>query len=306
MKLGSFEGWYFKQNTYSGDYAFALIPGRATDQNGIAHAFIQMNHTELPHSYYIKYPVNEFHMKKNPIEIQIGDNYFSPERIDININKDGLNLRGKIEFHNRIQINKSIYSPGIMGPFGYLPFLECIHEVISLNHLTSGNININGKQINFTDGNGYIESDAGTSFPKSYIWVQSNHFKNCEFPVSLMCAIAKVPVLSKSIRGFICVLSVSGKEYRFATYNFSEIKRLSKSQNNLSIILSKGNLELNLEISGENGAELAAPTKGSMEQKIKENIDAKVKVELKKNGELIFKGIGINTGYEILDLEGLQ
>lgn len=65
-----------------------------------------------------------------------------------------------------------------MGPFSYIPFMECNHAILSMKSKTNGQIKINNNKINFHNDIAYIEKDWGTSFPKSHIWCQANNFQN--------------------------------------------------------------------------------------------------------------------------------
>ena len=180
-----------------------------------------------------------------------------------------------------------------------MPFLECYHGVISLNHMTNGNIKIQDKNIELNGGKGYIEKDFGTSFPEKYIWIQSNDFK-CD-KVSLMCSIAKIPFLHTSFSGLIAILYVHGKEYRFATYNFSKIKKICKSQSGVLIVIQNKKYKLVIKALYKDGDILKAPIKGGMNRLIKECINGRVKVLLyNKRSRLIYKGIGDNCGIEIV------
>ena len=63
-----------------------------------------------------------------------------------------------------------------MGPFHYLPFLECNHAIISLRHHITGSLKVNNQKFQII-GDGYIEKDWGRSFPQDYLWLQSNSCK---------------------------------------------------------------------------------------------------------------------------------
>ncbi len=308
MKKGSFEGWYFKQNTNEGDYAIAFIPGRSIDSDGNAHAFIQINYTykvtSKKNSHYLYFPIEEFELKKNPLEIRAGDNFFSLSNIKLNIETEELSLHGNLKFESITPYKRTPYSPSIMGPFGYLPFLECYHEVYSVGHSTSGSLIVNNENYSFENGNGYVEGDKGRSFPKRWIWFQSNHFSQ-ESEISIMCAIADVPILpaiSKSITGLICLLYYQGTEYRFATYNGAKVDLIEsffeKDNEVVTIVLSKGDAKLKIVIQSGHGAELKAPLQGSMERTLKENLDASIEFELSVKGKIIHSGSGINCGFE--------
>ncbi len=88
-----------------------------------------------------------------------------------------------------------------MGWYAFVPFMECYHAVIGFDHPLEGKININGNEIDFTGGRGYIEKDYGKSFPSYYIWMQSNHFETEE--ISVMASVAKIPWLGSSFDGFV-------------------------------------------------------------------------------------------------------
>ena len=61
-----------------------------------------------------------------------------------------------------------------MGPFSYIPGMECRHAVYSMKHTVNGEIRVNEQIIRFKNDMGYMEGDSGTSFPDRYIWTQ--HF----------------------------------------------------------------------------------------------------------------------------------
>jgi hypothetical protein len=48
--------------------------------------------------------------------------------------------------------------------------------VVSMDHQIQGRLKLGGKQLDFSDGQGYIEKDWGKYFPSAWIWGQSNHF----------------------------------------------------------------------------------------------------------------------------------
>jgi hypothetical protein len=157
-----------------------------------------------------------------------------------------------------------------MGYYAYIPIMECFHGIVSMNHYLNGSLSYNGKSINFDSGKGYIEKDWGTSFPKEYIWLQCNNFENKD--VSIMCSIANVPFMGASFQGFICNLSLKGKEYRFASYNDSKLKKLNINDHELNIFLKKKNLELELNVKPSDTGVLKSPKIGLMNGAIKEGV----------------------------------
>lgn len=186
-----------------------------------------------------------------------------------------------------------------MGPFSYLPFMECNHAILSMKHSIFGSLMINDEEMIFNNAIGYIEKDWGSSFPKNYIWLQGNNFS--EKSASFMCAIANISLKLFDFQGFICVLIVEGKEYKFTTYNCSKIINYEKEENTLHITLKKGNYILDIKSIYKQGEKLIAPNKGNMEKSILESIDETINITLKRNQEVIFNDTSINCGLEIVE-----
>ena len=71
--------------------------------------------------------------------IQIGNNYFSPRGIRVSLNKeeDGrtIKIEGRIRYAGLAALKSDI-----MGPFRYVPFLQCRHGVVSMCHKTRGSL----------------------------------------------------------------------------------------------------------------------------------------------------------------------
>lgn len=195
-------------------------------------------------------------------------------------------------------INTNFLNPNIMGPFSYIPFMECNHAILSMQNRTYGAININNNTINFNDDDGYIEKDWGISFPKSYIWCQGNNFQKSN--ASFMLSIADIPFKVLNFRGIICVLIINNKEYRFTTYNNTILVEYDVNNNFLNVTLKKGSYYLNINSTYDIGHKLSAPVKGKMEKDIFESISSVINVTLKKNNDVIFSDISTNCGLEIV------
>lgn len=290
-----FEGWYFKNTC--GDIGISFIPGISISKDG-DKAFIQIITDDK--SYYIDYDINDFEYSDNPFYIKIGNSYFSKNKIHIDINdvNNDIVMYGDIEYNNSINIDNSLISPSIMGPFSYMPFMECNHSIISIKCNVNGIIWINDRKFIFDDGDGYIEKDYGCSFPKSYIWCQGNSFSKKD--ASFMISIADIPFMFFNFRGLICSLIVDGCEYRFATYNNSKIIKYDVRDNYFNITLKKGHYYLDISCAFEDGFKLIAPVKGEMSKDIIESITEVVSVCLRNNDEIIFEDTSRNCGLEIV------
>lgn len=290
-----FEGWYFKNTTR--DKGIAFIPGININKRE-RKAFIQV--ITNSNSYFINYDIDDFSYGDNPFYVRIGNNYFSKERIHIDIidSKQNLRVYGDIKYSNSININTSIFSPNIMGLFSYVPFMECNHAILSMKTKADGLIEINDNIIKFNNDIGYIEKDWGCSFPKSYIWCQGNNFKKKD--ASYMISIADIPFKVFHFRGIICSLIINDKEYRFSTYNGAKLIKYDVGENSINIVLKKGYYYLEMKSESNSGLKLTAPVKGKMEKDILESINASIKVMLKIKNEIIFSDSSINCGLEIV------
>lgn len=297
-----FEGWYFKHTNKLGD-TISFIPGISLNERD-EHCFIQIicnqgcNIDNSLKTYYIRYKLNDFKYQDEPFLIQIANNSFSLEGCNINIDKSDLNLKADLKYNDKISIKKNWISPNIMGAFGYIPFMECFHGVLSMDHKVNGQIKLNNIELDFKNSKGYIEKDWGTSFPKDYIWIQGNDFE--EEKTSIFVSVAKIPFLNKSFTGHICVFIHKGKEYRFATYNLSKIIRINLEEEKIEITLS--NKEYTLKVKGEMriSGELLAPQKGRMDNIIKEGLGGKVWISLSNSKKVIFEGTSNLAGVEIV------
>jgi hypothetical protein len=167
-----------------------------------------------------------------------------------------------------------------------------------MNHILHGKLQINHEEINFNDGKGYIEKDWGTSFPKKYIWIQSNNFENRN--TSIFFSAADIPFMNSSFFGYICNLVTDGKEYRFATYNKGKLNIECATDKNIALSLENGKVKLRIEADRNNIGELIAPKRGKMQEIIKEGLVGAVKIYLyNERNELIYQDSSGTAGIEI-------
>lgn len=300
LKSKYFEGWYFKQVSADSKHTIIFIPGVSFDSKG-SHSFIQClyyNQEIGIEAFNVDYDIQEFKTKDSPFEVHIKANRFSYDGLHLDINNKNLVIKGDVNFFDITPIKTSLLSPNIMGFFSYIPYMECNHGILSMNHSLSGSMEINGINVDFTGGKGYIEKDWGRSFPSKYIWVHSNHFNNPS--VSLFCSIARIPFGVFSFTGLICNFIHNDREYRFATYNGSKIKIKEMSDHSFEIRLKNRKHTLYMKGSTELSKELLAPKLGAMNTTIKEGLSGKVQIVLKKNtGEVVYKGTSHQCGIEL-------
>lgn len=302
-KKNYFEGWYYKMVHPTSDLSIAFIPGVSLTKND-SHAFIQViyyqSHKEHPlKTKYIRFDINSFFYTENPFSVRIGDNSFSLNHIHLEIADDNFSIFGDIELKDTTKINSSFYSPNIMGFFAYIQFMECYHGVISMSHQLSGSLKVDNELIDFQDGKGYLEKDWGKSFPKEYVWMQSNHFENED--TSFMLSVARVPFLFFRFNGMIVNVVFNHREYRFASYNGSRI--IFKEIKNSSAIfhIKKGRFLLKVTAKTDSSTLLIAPMNGEMSHTIKEGLSGKIAIELYERNQLIYQDTGTSSGIEIVN-----
>ena len=140
-----FEGWYFKNTTINNGISF--IPGINIDGKN-KKSFIQIITNN--ESYFVNYNIDDFKFNYNPFYIQIKNNIFSKEKIHIDITDKSQHLKidGSVEYTNSKNINTNKFNPNIMGPFSYIPFMECNHAILSMKNTVNGSIRINDNIIN--------------------------------------------------------------------------------------------------------------------------------------------------------------
>lgn len=294
-----FEGWYYKIVDKNKTNSFAFIPGIAYDKNGSGHAFIQIIDSLEYNTEYFKYPISEFLYSEKALDVSIAKNHFTKDKIYVDLKNEKYSVNGSLEFIDIESFPKTLIRPGIMGPFSFVPFMECYHGVVHIHHKIKGSLMINNKLVDFTDGYGYIEKDWGRSFPKWYVWIQSNHFKNKN--VSMMFSIAKIPWLKRYFTGFISFLKIKDKTYLFATYTGAKVKRLNYADGKIDIVVEDRKHILSITGLYKESGVLKAPKNGLMERLISESISATVKVTLKdKKGSMIFEDHGKNSGLEVV------
>lgn len=261
-------------------------------------AFIQI--ITKDNSYFLSYSFQDFSFSNSPFFIKIANNFFSLDEINIDINDSFhmLNIEGNIHFSNRTSISSNLFTPNIMGPFSYFPSMECNHAVLSMKSNVSGSLHFNDNFINFDDGAAYIEKDWGTSFPKSYIWCQSNEF--LAFPANFMLSIAEIPLGAFNFTGIISDISFENKEYKFTTYYGAKLKKYDVNNDSIYIEIQQGNKILSVSSLSENSNFLFAPSKGKMKREILESISSKIDVQIKEKDKIIFSNSGFNSGLEIV------
>lgn len=297
-----FEGWYFKLVSKDLSHSIALIPGISLAKND-PHAFIQVfvvRHGKTPslENLYLRFQTRDFIPAKDRFHVAIGMNQFSLSHLHLDVKEGNFQLKGDIQILNPTPLNQGFLNPSIMGPFSYLPRMECYHGVISLIHTFKGVLELNGQSIDFTGGKGYIEKDWGTSFPSAYVWMQGNHFP--EKQTSFFFSYANIPYLGLRFQGLICHFLLEGKHYRFATYNGGKVISELIHDRQVEYVLKKGAYRLRVVATIDEVVSLPSPKLGRMDHTIKEGLSGTILVWLMKGKTILYQGQTSLAGVEIM------
>jgi len=294
-----FEGWYLKHVSANREHVLSFIPGVALTKND-KHAFIQVIDGISGKTWNIKYPLSEFSYAENEFLVRVGKSAFSEKGMELDIDTPDLNIKGKVFYSELVKYPSSAFSPGIMGWYSFVPFMECKHGIGSVLHDLNGSLFINNTEISFAEGTGYIEKDWGTSFPESWIWLHCNTFEKSES--SFTFSVAKIPWLGSFFIGYICFLYAEGKFHLFATYNGSKITKLNFQSPVLEIELKNKTHTLKVKAFQNRSGDLKAPVTGEMNRIIKESVDSTIEIGLFDNqNKLVFSEKGSRAGLEIIE-----
>lgn len=303
-RRGYFEGWYFKLIDRDMKTAAAAIPGvalGASRSSPDSHAFVQF--IMGSRAYYFKYPLQEFKADEKIFHVSIGGSTFSRNGIVLNLEDENMQIYGELAFSDALPFPKTRLSPGIMGPFGYVPCMECYHGIVSIRHTICGTLNVEGQAVPFDGGSGYIEKDWGRAFPSCWVWVQANHFSR---DAAFLFSVADIPWLRGSFTGFFSFLYLDGKLRRFATYTGAKLLRLTEYGGVTEAVIRDGNGTLEFAARPGLSGMLKAPKNGLMDRIIEESISSTVAVRwTDASGIMLFEGTSSCAGMERYEAERL-
>jgi tocopherol cyclase len=297
-----FEGWYYKLVDASGQHRYAIIPGiflsRDPNQH---HAFIQVLNGVTGTASYHRYPAEEFVATKKAFDVRVGSSRFTTQSLVLDIQSERETIRGQVQLDDLTPWPITLISPGIMGWYSWMPFMECYHGVLSLDHALRGTLTVNGAEIDWTGGRGYVEKDWGMSFPSAWVWMQSNHF--AQPGISITASVAIIPWLFRSFRGMIVGLWHDGQLYRFATYTGAQTEHLAITDDRVRWAIRDRRHRLEIQASRMQSAPLRGPSRVDMGMRVPETLEATIDVRLtafqgKRRG-LVFEGRGQFAGLEV-------
>ncbi|NLT13613.1 MAG: hypothetical protein GXY05_04650 [Clostridiales bacterium] len=304
MLSGSFEGWYFKQQSNGGVIAF--IPAVHTGRDGEKSGSLQI--VTRDKAWCVVLPDAPVYTLKPALSVSTGGCTFSSEGIKLDIRQPDISVTGQLCFGL-----PTLPKGDIMGLFKYVPFMECRHSVFSMTHTLSGSLTVNDSCMDFADGMGYIEGDRGRSFPKRYIWTQCSWEDESRTDMlqhgtggmksglcSVMLSVADVRPLGIPFIGIIGFVYYCGTEHRIATYCGAKIDKLSSGR----VTVRQGDMKLTAQLLDWNAKpafkaqKLQAPVSGRMERLIKENLACRARYTFTVKECVLFDFITDKASFE--------
>lgn len=291
-RRGYFEGWYVKLVVPEKSLAYALIPGISYGADGSGHAFLQVLDGVAATSSYHRYPAEQFRPATDKFFLQLGPHEFSDRHVRLALPE----LQVDINYTGATPWQKRPLAPGIMGWYGFVPRMECYHGLVSYHHTLSGTIN--GQDA--AGGVGYIEKDWGTSFPRAWIWLQSNHLSNTDGPACLMASVAKIPWGRASFDGFLAILLLNGRRYSFTTWTGARAQVEIAATGAVQLTFADQKHVLYISGTPPPGGNLASPIAGEMTGKINESLRGVLTLQLTTaQGEPRYRGTATWAGFEV-------
>lgn len=269
---GYFYGWYLK--CQSDSQILAVIPAIHGTGKKRTCSIQVITEDGVWNVVYPENQQNNLGLRKKKNVIRIGKNYFSEKGFRLDMDTPELSVKGKVSFG---MLHALKYD--IMGPFQFVPFMECRHMVYSMRHPIHGALWVNGKKYMFQNAYGYWEGDRGRSFPKEYAWTQCMTSDG-----SIMLSVAEIPLAGLHFTGMIGVILWKGREYRLATYLGAKVRQKSCGR----LLVSQGKMELETALIEKSEQPLQAPSNGSMVRTIHESAACKAYYRFSVNGQTLF------------------
>jgi hypothetical protein len=302
-----FEGWYIKLVDPTRKQRWAVIPGIFRGIPGEAgirdEAFVQVLDGTTGRSWFHTFPLDQFTASSSTFDVRVGENHFTSTGVSLRLPQ----LTGDVAYTSSLEPwPVTLAAPGIMGWYGLVPFMECYHGIVSFGHGLSGQLDVEGKPIDFSNGRGYIEKDWGRSFPSGYVWLHSNHFAS-EVDASFIGSVALIPWMGSRFRGFIAGLRHDGRLFRWTTYNRTKESGLVIDDTHVSWSLSGPDGTLTVRADRTRGGLLHAPLRSEPHQRVEETLDARIHVtHTSPTGEVLFDDVGDVGAMEVFgDIEKL-
>lgn len=283
-KSNEFEGWYVRLIDRVANLNVAIIFGLSTNEVN-PHAFIQIANQTTDKNLYRAFDTDLFHFNEQLDTVTIGTNELSSKHLILDIGSYKCNLS-----FEALAINQK----SAMGLFSKLP-LECFQEVIYTSGKALGIFEFDSLKTSI-NADTYMEKTYGHKFPTKWLWLQSQHSKAQNSDITL--SLGKVPIRSKEITGFFCILNTPEGSYKFATYNMGKAIYESHKED-ITLTLIKPFYKLIIKTKVKNPIKLLGPANNAkMIRDVFESLSSEASVTLYHKKNMIFQTTFINVGLE--------
>ncbi|MFA6241664.1 MAG: tocopherol cyclase family protein [Candidatus Hydrogenedentales bacterium] len=295
-----FEGWYIKIVDPGDEQPYAIIPGVFLGQD--RHAFIQVLDGRTGTGRYHRFALEQFTASRDTFDVRIGPNRFHAGGFTLDLDRTDAageqRVKGEIEMGELTPWPVTFFSPGVMGPYSFIPFMQCNHGILSMDHGLMGFLNVDGRETRYDGGRGYMEKDWGKAFPEGYAWTQSNHFDRCGICVT--ASVATIPWVTGEFRGFLVGFLIDGELHRFMTYNGGVIEALTVCERQLRLTIRNRTHRHEVDSEKSEGGMLMAPYERQMLERVAETMTSIIRLRFTTlNGEERYSGTGRNACLEI-------
>ena len=125
-KHSYFCGWYYR--CQSNKQTMAIIPSVHKTKDS---AFCTIRVITDTHAFHVQFPFGDF--GEDDDQIRISNNRFVKSGFSRDIHTPEFHVAGSVHFGAFTPIKYDI-----MGPFQYIPFMQCRHSVYSMHHCVDG------------------------------------------------------------------------------------------------------------------------------------------------------------------------
>ncbi len=285
VKTNGFEGWYLRLNDPSIGFNMALIFAHTTNEDD-PHAFIQLFDGTLKTNTYLRFDADAFRFHNDTVWIAGNELSVSHVHLDTDL------LKLDAQFENPVY-NAEKSAMGLLEKFP----LETFQEVVIMDGVMRGEATLYGVKKNLS-GTLYMEKTYGQKFPKTWFWVQANHF---DIPgVSLSMSGGHVPTIKFRPFGFFALLYTPEANMRFATYDLSRI-HIDHTPELTRFTVRKRFSTLIVDVTRHAPTELVGPTDGgAMTLPVYESITAHVTLTYKRRNKTILSAKSALAGFEYM------
>ena len=273
-----FEGWYLKHQSET--ESLALIPSYHYDRTGAAAGSLEV----ITPEWSRQVSFSHFRFRREAMQFTLGENQFSARGCTLRLDTPELSLDGSLGYGPLAPPPRDV-----MGPFRFVPGLQCRHSVFSLGHSVTGAVTVNGKRMEFDRAAGYMEGDRGRSFPRRYLWTQCSWERD-----GVMLSVAEVPLWGLTITGCIGLVWLEGQLYRLATYRGARVVQVEEH----CAEVRQGRLRLKVTALDRQSQPLLAPHQGGMARTIHESLTSTVRYQLYAGHRVLLNRTSSRASFE--------